>query len=320
MDALKNTVATSAAVIAASLVSGSASAAEGFIGRIQSEDENVRCQAWKEAYMQPASVISPLSDLLLAESPGVARAADEALKVLVHSVGEDADAPKRAEVVKALLDLLNRRDYLTRINALRLLSLVANGDSVASITPFLKVPQLQEEAIYCIQRIPSEESTDALIEALEQAPRAFKLRILAAIEQRKDPAGAANLNQYLASDDTELAIAAIKAMATCGVYPDESLVPDYEALSDQNKRELVDSGLRICDHLIDDGDYEQAGRILKRVLEMPEEDIGEHFHCAAIICLSKIDHPEAKSSVQKFTEQGSFIVRDTAKKALASMN
>ncbi|MDP8246402.1 MAG: hypothetical protein P9L94_20125 [Candidatus Hinthialibacter antarcticus] len=319
METLKNTLATGAAVVAASMLSKTANAAEGFIGRIQSNDENVRCEAWKEAYMQPASVISPLSDLLLAENPGIARAADEALKVLIHSVGEQADSPKRAEVVKSLLDLLNRRDYVTRINGLRLLSLVANGDSVAAVTPFLKVPQLQEEAIYCIQRIPGAESTDALVEALAQAPREFKLRILAAIEQRKDPAGAENLNPYLASDDTELAIAAIKAMATCGVYPDESLVPDYETLSDQHKRELVDSGLRICDHLIADGSYEQAGRILKRVLEIPEEEIGEHFHCAAILCLAKVDHPEAKSSVQKFTEQGSYIVRDTAKKALAAM-
>ncbi len=319
MENVKTKTLASAAVVAATLSTRAANAQEGFIGRIQSEDENIRCQAWKEAYMQPASVISPLSDLLLAENPGVARAADEALKVLIHSVGEEPDSAKRAEVVKALLDLLQRRDYLSRINALRLLSLIANGDVVPMITPFLKVDTLREEAVYCIQRIPGAEATDALVEALEKAPRAFKIRILAAIEQRKDPAGAENLNQYLSSDDTELAIAAIKAMSTCGVYPEESLVPNLDSLSDQHQRELVDSALRICDHLIDEGEHAEAGRILKKILERPEEQIGEHFHCAAIICLSKINHPEAKATVEKFTEQGSYIVRDTANKALMRM-
>ncbi|MBZ0257961.1 hypothetical protein K8I31_17990, partial [bacterium] len=263
--------------------------------------------------------ISPLHDLLLAESPGIARAADEALKVLVHSVGEDADSPKRQEVVNALIGILNHRDYLTRISALRLLSLVANGDAVPSVTPFLKIPQLREEAIYCIQRIPGAQSTDALVEALGQAPRDFQLRILAAIEQRKDPAGAQNLNQYLASDDIELSMAALKAMSMCGVYPDESLVPDYELLSPLHQRQLVDCGLRFCDQLIAEGNYEQAGRILERIIEMPEEKVGEHFHCAAIICMAKTNHTNAKAAIQKLAESGSYIVRDTAKKALAKM-
>lgn len=320
-DFNKLTAALGAAAVMAG-VSRTAHADEGFISRIQSEDANVRCQAWQEAYKQPASVVSPLCDLLLSANPGIARAADEALKVLIHSTGVNEADPKRAEVTAELIGVLGRDDYVSRIQALRLLSLVANGDSVPAIAPFLKIPNLREEAVYCLQRIPGMAATDALVEELHQAPRSFQPRIMAALEQRKDSVHGSvydALMKYVDFSDAELAVAAVGAIAAGAALPSDMKAPDVKMLTPVQQRELIDSALRSCEHWIADGKNETAGQWLKKIIEADEEEIGEHVHCAAILVMAEIDHPQVRAVLQDKAENASYIVRDTAKKALASM-
>ena len=59
-----------------------------FLADIRSEDEHVRYAAWAMADQMAPAVIPELSKLLTVEEPGISKAAAEALKNVVHSVGK----------------------------------------------------------------------------------------------------------------------------------------------------------------------------------------------------------------------------------------
>ncbi|MEW6234070.1 MAG: hypothetical protein AB1656_01665 [Candidatus Omnitrophota bacterium] len=291
-----------------------------FLSDIKSGEEIKQINAWTLAAQMDASVIEPLSDLLVAKELPISKAADEALKRITHSVGKTFSGDRWQSVVDAYIRVVERdHPAWAKAIALRHLSMIAGDSAVNAAAKYLTDPELQEEAVYCLERIPGPAATMALVDGLKKVSAEFEPRVLTALGHRKDPAAVEPVAAEMGSANVKVAIAAMKAAARIGVKPEnEPELPDFESLSDRDKAAFVDSYLRFMDQQVKKGEMlEDAMETFRGVLENAES---EHFRCAAIVSLSKMGGAEAESLIQaKVDNDSSYIVKITAKKALACM-
>ncbi len=289
-----------------------------FLGDIMSHDPGVRYQAWIRAGEMSSEIVPQLGHLLNADDPGIAKAADEALRVHVHRSTAEWDSEKRKSVMRALLGLVQGKfSRKTRVTALRHLSLVGDGEAVPSIAPLLSDESLREEAVYCLERISGVESTLALMDAVKGAPDEFKPRIIAALGHRRDKPAADLLASMMGSPDTAVAIAAIKALARIGTKVEgEFELPEFSQLSKRDKAAYVDSWLRYLDAQVEKGETAAAEKIYTYLLNNAEE---EHYQCAAIVSLGKIQTPGAVSAIIPKLQSELNTVRTVAKQVLIAM-
>lgn len=306
---------------------------EEFLADIKSDDEDVRYAAWSIAEQMDPTVIPALSDLLLADEPGVRKAAAEALNNIVHSVGKEVDAlalraaagraeaseaDKRQAVVKELLDILaGRRDEVEKTAALRYLSLIATVDAVAAIAELAPDRKLREEVVFCLERIPGKTSEEALLRALANADDDFKPRILAALGHRRAEEAMDACLEAMKSPDETLAMAGMKAAGRIGGNTGgEMELPDYDALSEWRKTEYSDSLLRYADVQVEKGNPADAWPIYRQALDREEE----HLQCAAIVGIAKIGTAEAAAAIFPKLRSGNSKVRISAEQAWARMS
>src|SRR6266545_110677 len=104
---------------------------EKLIAGLKSDSADTRYAAWVSAAAADPEVAPELGKLLVAPQPGVRKAADEALKKLVHSEGRQSGGARRAAVVKGLLGLTAQdRPKWVRTVALRHLSTIGGDEAV----------------------------------------------------------------------------------------------------------------------------------------------------------------------------------------------
>ncbi len=289
---------------------------EDFLENILSDREMDKLTAWNYAQEQPPEVIADLAEIMTGKNPSAAKAAFESLKLVVHSVGKEKGGERREQVTQQLIHLIDHPAREIQYTALRLLSLVADGRHVGTILEKVREQEgLWEEAVYCIERIPGPEATDALLHGLEAAPDSFKPRIMAALGHRRDEKAVNKLIPYMGSTNPELSINAMKALARIGKEVEDTDLPDFESCSAWNRIEYVDSFLRYADAQREQGKSDNAYGIYALLLDNPEE-IPEHYQTAAVIGLRKIDSTEARRLIKKQLENRHFIVRDMAEKVL----
>jgi len=280
---------------------------EKFLAAIQSADADVRYAAWAKAAEADPEVIAPLGKLLSeAAQPGVRRAAGEALARMVHA--------RRGTIEKPLLALTAPdQPKWTRTVALRHLSSVGGDATVAAVARFLREPEIQEEAVFCLERIPGKASDDALLAALKDVKDDFKPRVLAALGHRKTEAAAEACAALMSSPNLDLAMAAMKAVARIGVkITTKAKAPDPEQLTGTRLTEFADSVLRYADALRDRGLLKEAGELYKLLLDRPEE----HLQCAVLISVAKIPAAEVIEVIRGKLDSPHRNVRITAKKLL----
>jgi HEAT repeat protein len=292
-------------------------ASDKFLADIQNANGDVRYGAWSRAGEIDPEVIPQLGKLLTAEQPGVRKAAGEALKNIVHSVGKEPGGARRAAVVRQLIALTaDGQPAWVRTVALRHLSLIGGDETVPVAAKLLRNAEIQEEAAFCLERIPGNVSTAALMTALPQAGDAFKPRILAALGHRRAEEAANLCAAAIGSKDIGIAMAGMKATARIGKKPTvEVKPPNYDSLSGWQKVEYTDSILRFADEQVRRGATQDAIKHYRDILNRPEE----HLQCAAIIGLSKTNTPEAASLIFTKLKSDNDTVRITAGKAWAAM-
>lgn len=257
-----------------------------FLAAIQSPNPEERFAAWRAAGQVSPSVIPELGKLAGAQNPGVAKAAMEALTTMTHSVGKDPRSANRGAVVRGILDL-NSPSYAlpVRVQALRLASGIAGEDAVPTIVKEIQNPELREEVVYCLERIPGDASIQALINAYKGAADDFKPRILAALGHRAAGAAASLCNEAMRSPNKEIAMAGAKAFARIGSkLPAAADFPPETGLSAWQKIERMDSLLRYADAQAKEGNAKEALAIYKAALDHAQEQ----FQCAAIIGIGKL--------------------------------
>jgi HEAT repeat protein len=292
-------------------------ASDKFLADIRNANAEVRYGAWSRAGEMDPEVIPQLGKLLTAEQPGVRKAAGEALKNIVHSVGKEPGGAKRAAVVRQLIALTaDGQPAWERTVALRHLSLIGGDETVPVAAKLLRNTELQEEAAFCLERIPGTVSTAALVTALSQVDDAFKPRILAALGHRRAEEAADLCAAAIGSKNIDIAMAGMKATARIGKKPAVTIKPpNYDSLSGWQKIEYTDSILRFADDQVRRGATQDAIKHYRDILNRPEE----HLQCAAIIGLSKTNTPEAASLIFTKLKSDNNNVRITAVKAWAAM-
>jgi hypothetical protein len=283
-----------------------------FLAGIRSENADERFAMWRQAGDAPPSVIPELGRLSGGDHPGVAHAAAEALTTMVHSVGKDPASPNRAAVVKGLLAVAGNGPLPARVHALRLLSNVAGDDSVAAIAAHLSSPELREEAIFALERIPGNAPIEAILRAYKLAPAEFKPRLLAALGHRRASQAAELVAGEISSADKTIVLAAMRAYARIGVKTTPTpRFPAPDTFSGWQRTEHLDSVLRFADAMAAQGNNADAVAIYRTALGMPEE----HIQCAGIVGLAKIGTSEAADAIYPKLKSDNRKVRITAQQA-----
>lgn len=313
----------------AAKTAAAAEAEEQFLAGIRSADEAANYAAWSSADQVDPSVIPALSKLLASDKPNVRKAADEALKKIVHSVGKVVDSrnlganagrpddpgklDRRQQVVMHLLSLLEgKRAEIEQVMALRHLSLIATTDDVGTIAALIREPRLREEVVFCLERIPGKTSEEALLKALPLAADDFKPRILAALGHRRADEAAAACIEAMSSTDPAIAMAGMKAWGRIGTAAGTEVeLPALDSLNEWQKIEFSDSLLRYADAQVEKGNPEEAFEIYGEMLQREEE----HLQCAAIIGLAKIGTAEATALIFPKLRSDNNTVRITARQA-----
>ena len=290
---------------------------EKFLTEIKSDDVEVRFTAWMRADKIDPEVIPQLGKLLVAEEPGVRKAADQSLKRMVHGVGKQSGGARRAAVVRELITLTADGEATwTRTIALRHLSLIGGDETVPVAEKLLRNFELQEEAAFCLERIPGPASTKALIDALPFVGDPFKPRILAALGHRKADEAADVCAGAMDSQNIDIVMAGLKSTARIGKKPSVAMkAPDYNSLTGWQKIEYTDSVLRYADDQVRRGNIDDAIKYYRGFLDRPEE----FLQCAAIIGLSKTGSAEAAGLIYPKLKSANNTVRITAHKAWESM-
>ncbi len=303
------------------------SESEKFLNDIQSDIEDVQLAAFKSAAQMDAEVIPPLCGLLVSPSMMTAKAADEALKRLTHSVGEHLKGNRWESVVQAYINVLEGNyETWSKAIALRHLSMIAGDERTEVIADFLKDKKLREEAVFCLERIPGKRAATALEDAVLKADDDFKPRILVALGHRGDASALSTLEKVRQSNSNLVRLAAIEALARIVKKPSEwgedpSPQEFASELTPTQKRRLKDSLLEYRHRMLESGHNDDDIAWFDAFLDDPED---EHFRCAGITGLTDLAKRNGKKKIiqgaveklkQKLQDQ-SYIVQLTAQKAI----
>ena len=300
---------------------------EKFLKDIKSDSEETELAAWTGAGKMDPEVIPPLSELLVSDNMKIAKAADEALKQLTHSVGEKLSGKRWRAVVSAYVEVIEGKyaDWPKGI-ALRHLSLTADKKSVPAIAKCLDSEAIREEAVFCLERIPGKEATEALAKGLKSADAEFKPRILVALGHRGDKAGLDAVMSEYRTGDAKTRLAALEALAKIGVdpkgwkWPEESDIGP--SLTPTQQREFTNNLLLLSDAMVAKGHGGEWLDYYKRCLKESSE---EHVRCAGIAGLVKAAKKNAKdkaaalAAIEGKLDDESYIVQITAKKAIEDL-
>lgn len=281
-----------------------------FLADIQHADKDVRFAAWRSAGEQEAAVISELARIAGAATPGVRKAAFEALSTLTHSVGK-RNSTKTSAVAKELTAVAASGNFQqpVRAHALRLLSLIGSDEAAMAAAKLLGDHDLREEAIFCVERIPGDASAKVLTAAYNTAAPEFKGRVLAALGHRRIEAGIPHTAAAMRSADKDLAISGLRAYGRIGKKPATSVqLPATTGLSGWQTIEYWDSRLRYAEAQAAAGNTAEAISVYKLALARPEE----HWQCAAVIGIGKIGTAEAAATIFPLLKSANRKVRLTA--------
>jgi HEAT repeat protein len=284
---------------------------------IQSDNRDTRFAAWRAAGEASPGVIPQLGKIMGGSAPGVSKAALEALTTMTHSVGKDVTMPNRDAVAQGLLGLTATSYELpVRIHAFRLLSDIAAESMAPAIAKSLTKADVQEDAAYCLERIPGEAPNREFLAAYKDVSDDFKARILYALGHRRAGAAVGLCLEAMQSSNLAIAMAATKAYGRIGRsggsaphYPDVSKLTQWERVDE------MDSQLRFADAQAQEGNAAEAMRIYKMAMERPEE----HWQCAGIVGLAKMRSPEAATAIYPKLKSANSRVRITAENAWKSM-
>ena len=156
------------------------------LAAIQSDDENVRTDAWQNAGKIGALAIGPLAKIMVEGELEVGRAAKRGIwKIVRHAGRPGADEEKKA-VVDTLVYVLSGVGQPTAVRreVLWMLSEIGGSKAVKPIAMLLGNKQLREDARMVLQRIPGDASLGALKTGLAAAPDDFKINIAQSLRAR----------------------------------------------------------------------------------------------------------------------------------------
>jgi HEAT repeat protein len=289
-----------------------------FIGRIRNDNADVRYAAWHTAGPMGSAVVAPLAALLGGEDKGVAKAASEALNTITHYACRPGSRAERRAVSKELVRLLESEPHAARVKALELLALCGQGGCVPFVAPLMKNEKLREDARRALERIPGDEATQALIEALKEAPEAFRPAIIHSLARRNAGQALGVLVECAQTSDKAIVLAALDALSRIDGTPDRSPQTslDWSDLSEREKASVGNMFVRLADKMAADGRIEMAVSLYRRGASNAEDG---HFRCAGMIGLARIGSADDVPGMVRSLSDASAAVRSVAEEALVAL-
>jgi HEAT repeat protein len=289
-----------------------------FLGRIQSDQGATRAEAVSQAGPAGADAVVPLGELASANKGNASLAAQWALKNIAAYAGRPGGTPEEKKAVAEAFTRLLEAKYtkVTRTLALELLSITAGDAAVPKIAALLgdTDADVQDEARRSLQGIPGAASLQALVAALPKAEGRLKIGLINALGQRADPAAADALMSATATDDLEVKLAAIEAIARLGLPKDDrTKIPSWDSLTPPQVNRLAGAILRWADERNVKGAPEDAGEIYRQVFDNAKT---EHLLCAALIGLEKTAPDQALDAAVQGLGHDENTVRVTAAQVL----
>lgn len=298
---------------------------EQFLAHIQSASEDEQLAAWTRAEIMPAEVIPQLCALLVAQDMKIAKAADEALNRITHAVGKQLKGERWSSVLSALIDVLQQEGAVwTKTIVIRHLSEIADDSVIPVVAGYLDHPELREEAIFCLERLPGANATQALIGFLEKSPDDFKFRVLMALAHRQDSAALDAVRKECGNSNPQIRLAALEALARIGSKPEDwnrdELLDWSKSLTPTQHRELMNTILLACDRMVATNIGEKALDWYWYFLDNVED---EHLRCASVVGLKRYAQnqsnaaitPKIRTALETKQTDASYIVQITAQKA-----
>ncbi len=156
------------------------------LSQLQSSDLELRWKSAVKAGPVGAEAVVPLGDLMGGEDRGVAKAATEALRRIVHYSARPGARKEAQAVARELLKLTGpQRPRPVRVEALYLLGCVGDEKVVPALERLLYDPQVREEARLALERIPGKSATNALRRALKAVPEDFRANLQQSLRHRQ---------------------------------------------------------------------------------------------------------------------------------------
>ncbi|MBM4087503.1 MAG: HEAT repeat domain-containing protein, partial [Planctomycetes bacterium] len=133
-------------------------------------------------------------------------------------IAEWADSDKAKADLRAAFSEYTKPEQPgpVRETAAMLLGVVGGEESVPLLKPLLNDAAARESACAALEGIPGKAATQALTDAYKTAPTPFRRTLLAALANRRDPAGLPTLIKATEDKDDEVVVAALEALGVAG--------------------------------------------------------------------------------------------------------
>ncbi len=255
---------------------------ETLVEIISGDDPEARLAALDHATDAGVDAIPLLAPLLGDADPAIARLALRAMeRITHHSIRPDADEDGRQEAAAALTDALgaHEEDNAVRREVIYLLGVCGCEAEAVALREYIDAPELRDETLQALTRIPSEAATQTLLDALDEADEADTRAIISALAQRADSSAEPRLRQFVNHSNEAIATAAVHALARIGEPP---------RASEPNVRtgDLVTALLRAAYEQGEAGRRQRAESIYSVVISMQPA----RFQLAAVLRgLARID-------------------------------
>jgi HEAT repeat protein len=155
------------------------------IAAIQSDDENMRTQAWVRAGELGPEPLKQLAQVVATGELEVSRAAQRAMWRITHTVGAPG-ADGRQATIAALTELLGDDQPIpVRREVLWMISELSDGSqAIEPIATLLKHPELGEDSCMVLERLPGANAVTALKAAFDTASEDFKYALAQSLRKR----------------------------------------------------------------------------------------------------------------------------------------
>jgi len=161
---------------------------DALLQRIQSDDPDVRTEAWLAAGKVGPSALQPLSKIVADGELEVSRAAKRAMWKIVRTVGAPGQDDGKAAAETELIGLLAEgTPDPVRCEVLWMLSEIGGEktiDAIREIPDILENKAIREDARCCVERIPGQYAVDALAEGLEASEDELQLALAQSLRAR----------------------------------------------------------------------------------------------------------------------------------------
>lgn len=161
---------------------------ELLLADIAGPDPETRTAAWTRAGEVGAPAVRPLAELMNHSDAEVARAAKRGLWRIARNSGRPKAEEERRAVVSEILRLVSDEPSGSFLReAVWMLSEIGGEESVPALANLLSGSELADDARMALERIPGDQSLQALKKAFQAAPEDFKPNLAHSLRMRGTP-------------------------------------------------------------------------------------------------------------------------------------